>query len=142
MTKQRTSLAGMLSIAIAAGTLFAGSAVAMECPFAKFRSSENSSQHPDTPEQSGQSSVVGRDTTSQPKQSTSALHSSNSAKAGIVGLVTITSLLATSIAYYKLRSSRQLAPDGDTPLSHHPELEHPELVLAVVPKEALTQSIS
>jgi hypothetical protein len=139
MANQRISLAVMLSTAIAAGSLFVGSAAAIECPLFKSRSSENSSQRPNVPDQSGQSSVVKRDIAPQSSRSLSSLQSSNSAKAGIVGLVAITSLLATSIAYYKLRSARQTTTDADTPLSNHPELEHPELVLTMVPREALTQ---
>lgn len=90
------------------------------------------------PTEPNRADTAGSSGTVKPDKQT--LNSFNSSSGNWYGIGAIAGLVAASVVY-KIRCDRRTANSTSEVWLVHPELEHPELLLTSVPKEALSNSV-
>jgi hypothetical protein len=149
MTRSHRFLSVILFTAIAAGSgSLVSTSSAQACPLRELRSGSNLDNFPQKADQadnavgaSGDSSQQNRIANNSQAESNQFSQPVGSKQAGMVGLGAIAALAVIGLIY-RAGGARRLNPAGNTVLSNHPELEHPELILTSVPKEAFSSSAS
>lgn len=119
-----------LAATIASVTLVFSISSVQACPFSGSKSTYQSGGQPEVSSQAN--SIPGR------SASESSQFKANYLGAAGVGIVTV-GLLASGVIY-RIRQARQVMEIADPVLFEHPELEHPEVAIASLPKEALSSS--
>lgn len=134
MTRPYRPLAVILSAAIVTGSGLA--AVAQGCPLSGLKPADKSVEKPMDPNSSGSSTQFSDSSEFQVRPLN---HQPDIKTAGTIGFVAIVSATVAAIVY-KLRHSQLASPISDEALLSHPELEHPELALTSIPREALAST--
>ncbi|MBW4473417.1 MAG: hypothetical protein KME45_24030 [Stenomitos rutilans HA7619-LM2] len=153
MARLRLPLSVVMAIAVVTGALLLGSSVlASPCPVGAFGSSNgvggprnpNGSDGPNSSDRASSNGIDNSGDSSRRADSFSGGREVDFASdfkwqsitnAELAGFGAIAGLFTVAI-FYRVRHNRRLPPSEAALWSKHPFLEHPELVLALVPQEA------
>lgn len=155
MPRLRPPLSGIAAIAIVSGALLLGSSLLVSaCPFSgsgSFDRSENRNDSGRLGETDDRSRSGGNDGSEFPlRQSNEFKHGDGLGLVGdskrlkvteaeVAGLGAVIGLFVLAI-FYKVRHAHKIAPAEVALLSRYPFLEHPEMMLTLVPQEALSSA--
>lgn len=130
MPRLRSPLAVVASVAIATSRLIYGSSIAAQaCPLTDGNTNLSQTIRMDGNDRLG---IANRPSDSK-RQSLDYM--------GIAGFGAVAGLFAIALLF-KLRRSRMAAPAEAEFLNRHPQFEHPELVLTLIPQEALPSTFA